>query len=60
MKYKIVIIKNQSTTEMFVSGTVYFSNVQQAQEYIAQHNSTSASRAYLVHSLPEYTVTDNP
>jgi hypothetical protein len=59
MKYKVVIIENQSDTEMTVGGTVYFATEQLARDYISNHNATQSSHAYLVHVSPQYTATDN-
>jgi hypothetical protein len=59
MKYKIVIVEDQSDTEMTVSGTVYFATEQLARDYVINHNATQLSCAYLVHVSPKYTTTDN-
>jgi hypothetical protein len=59
MKYKIVIVENQSDTEMTVGDTVYFATEQLARDYVAHHNATRPSHAYMVHNSPQYTVTDN-
>jgi len=59
MKYKIVIVEDQSDTEMTVGGTVYFATEQLALDYVTNHNATQLSCAYLVHNSPQYTVTDN-
>jgi glycosyltransferase involved in cell wall biosynthesis len=58
-KYKVVIVENQTDTEMTVGGTVYFATEQLARNYVTDHNATRLSHAYLVHSSPQYTVTDN-
>ena len=59
MKHKVVIVENQTDTEMTVSGTVYFATEQLARDYVTDHNETRSSHAYLVHSSPQYTITDN-
>ena len=59
MKYKIVIVEDQSDTEMTVGGTVYFATEQLARDYVTNHNATQLSCAYLVHVSPKYTTTDN-
>jgi hypothetical protein len=57
MKYKIVIVDEQSNTDMTIGGTVYFDSESQARDFIKSHNETNASRAYLVHVSEKYTIT---
>ena len=59
MKSKVVIVADQSDREMTVNGTVYFATEQLARDYVAHHNASQSSHAYLVHISPQYTVTDN-
>ena len=59
MKHKVVIVENQTVTEMTVKGTVYFATEQLARDYVTDHNATQPSHAYMVHISPQYTVTDN-
>ena len=57
MKYKIVIVDEQSNTDMTIGGTVYFDSEGQARDFIKSHNETNVSRAYLVHVSEKYTIT---
>jgi len=59
MKYKVVIVENQTDIEMTVRGTVYFATEQLARDFVIKHNATHPSHAYMVHISPQYTVTDN-
>jgi hypothetical protein len=59
MKYKVVIVENQTDIEMTVGGTMYFTTEQLARDYVAHHNVTWPSHAYMVHISPQYTITDN-
>jgi hypothetical protein len=59
MKYKIVIVEMQTSTEMTVAGTVYFRTELEAKDFIIGHNVKNISQAYLVKVSPNYRVIDN-
>jgi hypothetical protein len=59
MKYKIVIVETQTSTEMTVAGTVYFKTELEAKDFIIDHNVKNTSKAYLVNVSPNYHVIDN-
>ena len=56
MKYKVVIVEKQNLTDMTVSGTVYFETEACAREFVAKHNATEVSRAYVVTVAANYQV----
>jgi hypothetical protein len=58
MKYKVVIVEQQNSTDMLIGGTVYFATEAQARDFVAEHNGSNSSRAYVVTVSSRYSVTD--
>jgi hypothetical protein len=57
LKTKVVIVENQTDTDMTIVGTRYFDSNNQARAFVTDHNAHNHSRAYVVHVSDQYTVT---
>jgi hypothetical protein len=56
LKTKVVIVENQTDTDMTIVGTRYFDSDSEARAFVADHNAHNHSRAYVVHVSQSYTV----